>query len=158
MIDYGFGGWRVFFCLLAFVASGLLAVLHQPVVAARDVAADEDGQADTSRKCCDTSKRTCWVWLPVGLNFGGNFALFPSATADYFGTKNLGMNYGWIFTAYGVAGILGPAVGGVLFDATQDYILAFLFAGVLCFLAAACSIVVWALSRRPVDGAETSNA
>ena len=30
----------------------------------------------------------------VGLNFGGNFALFPSATADYFGTKNLGMNYG----------------------------------------------------------------
>jgi OFA family oxalate/formate antiporter-like MFS transporter len=94
----------------------------------------------------------------VGLNFGGNFALFPSATADYFGTKNLGMNYGWIFTAYGVAGILGPAVGGVLFDATQDYILAFLFAGVLCFLAAASSIVVWALSRRPVEGTETSDA
>ncbi len=94
----------------------------------------------------------------VGLNFGGNFALFPSATADYFGTKNLGMNYGWIFTAYGVAGILGPAVGGVLFDATQDYILAFLFAGVLCFLAAASSVVVWALSRRPVDGADMSDA
>ena len=35
------------------------------------------------------------------LDFGGNFALFPSATADYFGSKNLGMNYGWIFTAYG---------------------------------------------------------
>ncbi len=32
----------------------------------------------------------------VGLNFGGNFALFPAATADYFGSKNLGMNYGWI--------------------------------------------------------------
>ena len=94
----------------------------------------------------------------VGLNFGGNFALFPSATADYFGTKNLGMNYGLIFTAYGVAGILGPAVGGVLFDATQDYILAFLFAGVLCFLASASAVVVWALSRRPVDEPDASHA
>jgi OFA family oxalate/formate antiporter-like MFS transporter len=86
----------------------------------------------------------------VGLNFGGNFALFPSATADYFGTKNLGINYGWIFTAYGVAGILGPVVGGVLFDATERYVLAFVFAGLLCFVAAAASVVVWGLARRPV--------
>jgi len=83
----------------------------------------------------------------VGLNFGGNFALFPSATADYFGTKNIGMNYGWIFTAYGVAGILGPVVGGVLFDATQSYVMAFVFAGILCFIAAGCSVVVWGLAR-----------
>jgi len=89
----------------------------------------------------------------VGLNFGGNFALFPSATADYFGTKNLGMNYGLIFTAYGVAGILGPMVGGVLFDATKEYVIAFVFAGTLCFLAAASAVVVWALSRRPTQPA-----
>jgi OFA family oxalate/formate antiporter-like MFS transporter len=87
----------------------------------------------------------------VGLNFGGNFALFPSATADYFGTKNFGINYGFIFTAYGVAGILGPVVGGVLFDVTQEYVIAFVFAGTLCFLAAASSVVVWALARRPTD-------
>lgn len=83
----------------------------------------------------------------VGLNFGGNFALFPSATSDYFGSKHFGINYGWIFTAYGVAGILGPVVGGVLFDATQDYMIAFVFAGVLCFLAAGSSVVVWGLAR-----------
>ena len=86
----------------------------------------------------------------VGLNFGGNFALFPSATADYFGTKNFGMNYGWVFTAYGVAGILGPVVGGVLFDATRQYLMAFLFAGILCFVAAVAAVVVWGLARRPV--------
>jgi OFA family oxalate/formate antiporter-like MFS transporter len=86
----------------------------------------------------------------VGLNFGGNFALFPSATSDYFGTKHFGINYGFIFTAYGVAGILGPVVGGVLFDATGQYVLAFVFAGILCFLAAACAVVIWALARRPV--------
>ena len=83
----------------------------------------------------------------VGLNFGGNFALFASSTADYFGTKNFGMNYGWIFTAYGVAGILGPVVGGVLFDVTQQYILAFVFAGILCFVAAGFSVVIWGLAR-----------
>ena len=83
----------------------------------------------------------------VGLNFGGNFALFPSATADYFGTKNLGMNYGLIFTAYGVAGILGPVAGGVLFDVTQQYLMPFVFAGLLCFLAAGCAVVAWGLSR-----------
>jgi OFA family oxalate/formate antiporter-like MFS transporter len=83
----------------------------------------------------------------VGLNYGGNFALFPAATSDYFGTRHLGVNYGWIFTAYGVAGIIGPAVGGVLFDATGGYALAFVFAGTLCFLAAGCAVVVWGLAR-----------
>jgi MFS family permease len=57
------------------------------------------------------------------------------------------MNYGWIFTAYVVAGILGPVVGGVLFDATQAYVIAFVFAGILCFIAAGCSVVVWGLAR-----------
>jgi OFA family oxalate/formate antiporter-like MFS transporter len=83
----------------------------------------------------------------VGLNFGGNFALFPSATADYFGTKNFGMNYGWMFTAYGVAGILGPVVGGVLYDATHAYVMAFVFSGILCFVAAGGSVVAWSLGR-----------
>jgi MFS transporter, OFA family, oxalate/formate antiporter len=83
----------------------------------------------------------------VGLNFGGCFALFPSLTADCFGTKHFGVNYGWIFTAYGVAGIIGPIVGGVLFDVTGQYVLAFVFAGTLCFLAAGTSVVVWGLAR-----------
>ncbi|HRW08352.1 MAG TPA: OFA family MFS transporter [Caldilineaceae bacterium] len=86
----------------------------------------------------------------VGLNFGGIFALFPSATSDYFGTKHFGVNYGWIFTAYGVAGILGPVVGGVLFDVTAQYIMAFVFAGTLCFVAAAAAVVVWGLARAQV--------
>jgi OFA family oxalate/formate antiporter-like MFS transporter len=83
----------------------------------------------------------------VGLNFGGNFALFPSATADYFGVRHFGINYGWIFTAYGVAGILGPVVGGVLYDVTQQYTLSFVFAGTLCFLAGGCAVVAWGLAR-----------
>lgn len=48
----------------------------------------------------------------IGFNFGGNFALFPAITADYFGNKNVGSNYAWVFTAYGVGGIVGPILGG----------------------------------------------
>jgi len=40
----------------------------------------------------------------VGFAFGGTLALMPAFTADFFGTKNLGINYGGLFTAYGVAG------------------------------------------------------
>lgn len=75
----------------------------------------------------------------VGFNFGGNFALFPSATADYFGTKNMGMNYGFVFTSYGIAGIIGPILGGAVFDATGSYLYAFIPAGILCLIAAVLS-------------------
>lgn len=83
----------------------------------------------------------------VGLNFGGIFSMFPSATSDYFGLKNFGVNYGFIFTAYGVAGIMGPIVGGVIKDVTQGYLLAFVFSGILCFVAALGAVVIWALAR-----------
>lgn len=43
-----------------------------------------------------------------GASYGANFALFPAATAEYFGTKNLGVNYAAVFTAWGVAGVVGP--------------------------------------------------
>ncbi len=44
----------------------------------------------------------------VGFCFGGFLALYPALTADYFGTKNVGANYGWMFTAYGAGGLFGP--------------------------------------------------
>jgi len=56
-----------------------------------------------------TSAAGLWIMAAlVGFNFGGNFALYPAATADFFGNKNLGVNYGWMFTAYGVGGLVGP--------------------------------------------------
>jgi len=73
----------------------------------------------------------CWI----GFNFGGNFALFPAATADYFGLKNLGTNYGWVFTAYGVGGIFGPILAGKIYDITGSYSLAFIILAVLLGVA-----------------------
>ncbi len=43
-----------------------------------------------------------------GASYGANFALFPAATAAFFGSKNLGGNYAAVFTAWGVGGVIGP--------------------------------------------------
>lgn len=70
----------------------------------------------------------------IGFNFGGNFALFPTMTADTFGTKHVGQNYGWVFLAYAVGGIFGPVMGGKLGD-MGNFPLAFIICGILCFVA-----------------------
>ncbi len=77
----------------------------------------------------------------IGFCFGGNFALFPSATADFFGSKNVGKNYGVVFTAYGIAGIIGALVAGLMRDLTGSYSMAFVITGVLAVLAVI--LTVW---------------
>jgi MFS transporter, OFA family, oxalate/formate antiporter len=67
--------------------------------------------------------------------FGTLLSVFPSTTADFFGTKNLGINYGWVFTAYAVAGIVGPMIGGYMFKTYNNYVVAFYTAGVLAVVA-----------------------
>ncbi len=76
----------------------------------------------------------------IGFNFGGNFALFPAITADFFGNKTVGKNYGWMFTAYGIAGIAGPQLAGYFKDAATAssgpivWMTPFIVAGVACLI------------------------
>lgn len=77
----------------------------------------------------------------IGFNFGGNFALFPAATADYFGNKSVGINYPWVFMAYGVGGVVGPVLGGVMGDA-KAWMWAFVPAGVACLVMAAVALTL----------------
>ena len=78
----------------------------------------------------------CWI----GFNFGGNFALFPLLTLENFGGKNLGANYGAVFTSYGVGGILGPYMAGKVWDSMGTFKTAFIIAGVACVVAAILAI------------------
>lgn len=80
----------------------------------------------------------CWI----GFNFGGNFALFPLLTLENFGPKNLGANYGAVFTAYGVGGILGPVMAGMVWDSMGTFKIAFIVAAIACILAAGISILL----------------
>lgn len=44
----------------------------------------------------------------VGFAYGGYLAMMPSFTADFYGPKNVGANYGIVFTAWGVCGFVVP--------------------------------------------------
>lgn len=72
----------------------------------------------------------------IGFNFGGNFALFPVATADSFGSENLAINYGFIFTSYGIGGVIGPLLAGYVQDAGLSFLYAFIPAAIMCVIAA----------------------
>lgn len=83
------------------------------------------------------------VMALVGVCFGSNFALFPSATADFFGTKHVGANYGIVFTAYGVGGLLGPTLFANMLPEKplfSDYTMPLLIIGVLVGVAAVISL------------------
>ncbi len=82
----------------------------------------------------------------IGFNFGGNFALFPTITADTFGAKNVGQNYPFIFLAYGVGGILGPILGGKMGD-LNNFALAFTISGVAVLIGTLLIVFV----KKPKD-------
>ncbi len=71
----------------------------------------------------------------IGFNFGGNFSLFPTLTADIFGNDRVGQNYPFIFLSYGVGGIVGPMLGGSLGD-LGNFPLAFTICAIACLAAA----------------------
>lgn len=75
------------------------------------------------------------VLVVVGLCFGGFMGIFPSITADAFGPKNLGVNYGVMFTAFGFAGMVGPRLAATMKEVHEgDYTYAFLIAAFLSVL------------------------
>jgi OFA family oxalate/formate antiporter-like MFS transporter len=77
--------------------------------------------------------------------YGTQLSVYASTSADFYGTKYVGFNYGLLLLAWGLAGILGPFVGGRVYVATGEYRWAF-------FAAAALSIVALAtllLARNP---------
>lgn len=74
--------------------------------------------------------------IVAGLAYGAVFSLFPTTTADFFGIKNMGVNYGLIFTGWGIAGVIGPMLGGMVADQTGSYNNGYLIAGAFLVVAA----------------------
>ncbi|MFA9556882.1 OFA family MFS transporter [Evansella sp. AB-rgal1] len=66
----------------------------------------------------------------IGFCFGGFLSLYPSITADYYGTRNMGSNYGLMYQAYGISAFAGPFIVGML-----PFTSAFFVAALFCVLA-----------------------
>lgn len=107
----------------------------------------------------------------VGFSYGACLSLFPSTVADLWGTKNLGMNYGILFTAWGVGGVFGPMLASRIADTTGSYETAYLVAGALLMFATTLAIaghisisynaddkqIIITLGRRPIAEAAPSD-
>lgn len=71
-----------------------------------------------------------------GLSYGSLLSVFPSITSDYYGMRDFGVNYGVLFTSFGIAGFIGPLMAGFIRDLTGSFNLAFTISAILlvsCF-------------------------
>ena len=83
----------------------------------------------------------------VGFCFGAFMGIFPAFTADQFGAKNNGVNYGIMFIAFGVAGVLGPMIMSSQYAKTQSYSTAILIALALSVVGFILTFVYRAMSK-----------
>ncbi|MBL4889785.1 MAG: OFA family MFS transporter [Candidatus Lindowbacteria bacterium] len=84
----------------------------------------------------------------MGFSYGGFLGTMPSITADYYGLKNVGLNYAWVYTGWGAAGYFGPQVAKQLVGGSidpADWNKAFYFIAGSCVVG----MVLWFFTKPP---------
>lgn len=64
----------------------------------------------------------------VGFSYGGFLGVFPALTADFFGIKSMGVNYGMVLLGFGVGAVAASYVAGYFRDLSGGFITPFLVA------------------------------
>jgi MFS transporter, OFA family, oxalate/formate antiporter len=93
------------------------------------------------------AKSVFFLFLAVGIaywQYGGGLALMPSFTADFFGAKNLGFNYGLVFIGWGL-GFFMARLGGTIKDITGKLDYAFYISGLVLIIA----VILCKATKRP---------
>jgi OFA family oxalate/formate antiporter-like MFS transporter len=90
----------------------------------------------------------------TGVCYGAVFTLMPAATADFYGIRNLGVNYGLVFTSFGVAGVVGPMLGARINDQYKSYFWAYIISAVMLVIGAALAM----LTKSPAAPATVPSA
>lgn len=78
----------------------------------------------------------------IGFNYGANLSIFPSYVKDLWGMKNFGVNYGILFSAWGIGGLVLSKVSQNLIASTGDYRSSFMVAGTLLLFGTLFSFVM----------------
>lgn len=95
--------------------------------------------------------------MAVTFAYGAMTAVFPATIGDYFGLKNMGLNYAVLFTAWGIAGVIGPLLAGYILDQTGGYTTAYLVSTILCLFAAGLGWFLIGFQRNGISVANISN-
>jgi OFA family oxalate/formate antiporter-like MFS transporter len=92
----------------------------------------------------------------TGLCYGTIFTLMPATTADFYGLRNLGVNYGLVFTAFGIAGVVGPLLGAAINDHFKSYSYAYQISAVMLVAGAVLAMFTKPPGVRAVPSAPPS--
>lgn len=57
----------------------------------------------------------------VGFSYGANFVLYARETGDRYGVVKVTLIYPYVFLGHAVAGVFGPALGGLIYDLWGSY-------------------------------------
>ncbi|PSW08710.1 oxalate:formate antiporter [Photobacterium rosenbergii] len=82
----------------------------------------------------------------AGVGYGTLLAVFPTLTAEFYGLKNYGANFGVLYTAWGVSGFIGSAITAIAMGTTGNYTLAYTICAVMLAINVLLSVVT-----KPVD-------
>lgn len=100
----------------------------------------------------------------IGFNYGANLALFPTFAKDLWGMKHFGMNYGILFTAWGIGGFCMSKFSQALKVSSGSFATSFAMAGALLVVGVCLTVFMRDkkeklrrdISRQlAVDGAKT---
>ncbi|MCL4535956.1 MAG: OFA family MFS transporter [Bacteroidetes bacterium] len=78
----------------------------------------------------------------IGGNYGSNLSVFPAVTKDWFGLRDFGVNYGFVFSSWGVGGLTLSLIAGAAYDATGSFNLAYFTAAGLLIIAGVMTFAV----------------
>lgn len=78
----------------------------------------------------------------AGLSYGSLMSVFPSTTADRWGLKNYGTNYGVLYLAWGISGVVGPLIAAWVVDNTGTYELAYVISAALLGIAIVLGLII----------------
>ncbi len=98
------------------------------------------------------SQNIFFLFVAVGIaywQYGGGLSLMPAFTADFFGPKNLGMNYGIVFLGWGI-GFFMARLGGSIKDWTGSLTYAFIISACVLIVA----VVIARVTKRPMHATE----
>jgi len=76
----------------------------------------------------------------VYFTWGEIYSLFPSTAGDYFGSKHATSNYAVLYTAKGVASIIGGWVGALLYEQSGSWAMGFYGSAVMALIAAGMAV------------------
>jgi OFA family oxalate/formate antiporter-like MFS transporter len=82
---------------------------------------------------------TAWfvaTLIAVYFTWGQIYSLFPSTSGDYFGTKHATSNYAVLYTAKGVASIIGGYVAALVYERSGSWAMGFYGSAVMALVAA----------------------